>query len=1195
MQLSIIHPKKGWIGILFVLLYTLSNVYAQGGSPSDYTSISVKEATLAEILKMIDNQTSYAVAYSNDVAQLEKKVTLTISNTSVPEILRTLAGLFPIDYDVSNKLISVKAKVVRKEDQASVKGRVVDVHGEPLVGVNIIVKGTSIGTITDVDGAFRLESVPADGVLVISFVGMQPQEVSVNNRTDFQITLEEDAAMMDEVVVTALNLTREQKALGYSVTKVSGDDVTQTVSGNWLNNISGKVAGLFTAQAGSGPSGSLRVTLRGDHSLNYGKNEALFVVDGVPISSGITATNTVSNYAQGDAPVDFGNGASDINPEDIESVSVLKGAAAAALYGSRAGNGAIIITTKSGRKNKGLGVTVSSTVSFEKAGFFPDFQTEYGNGSDVGMREYALWDVSANAAADGVAVPRNYSRYTFGEKFDASKTRYLYASKDWATGKYTKLPWTYKDDWYSGLFQTGVTTDNTVTVTGNNGAGTSTRFSATSYTNKWILPNTGFDKQTVSLAVTTPVTDKIKLSTKINYYHKKSDNMPSGGYDESNPMYALVWGFNVNSINDWKNEYFQGRYNYRNWSAQGENGQGLVYPSMAGFNPYRTLYEALSTQDRDRVFGNIGLSFDLAKGLTLDLRSALDWYDEFRTQRRPFYTTDYVNGFYREQTVRQMENNNDFMLRYSSPKLADNRLSISAMFGGNNRVEEYYNYKITLDQLGEEGIYHTKNLPTGVIPGLTNSRSKKVVNSFYGMTSLNWTDMYYLDITARNDWTSTLAPGNWSYLYLSAAGSVLLDEVLDLHSTSPWVDMLKARVSWANVGNDTDAYSLDQYYSSTAYPGGSTLPGNVPNPLIEPENVESWEAGLEGKFFQNRVALDLAVYHSSATNQIFNINLDQITGATGLTINAGEIRNQGVEVAATFVPVKTRNLTWSFDVNWSKNKNTLVSVQDGWDPAVPLRTNMGTTIGDRVFVNSYLGEQMHIIYGKGFKRAPEGATYVDENGRTINASGMHLVDADGYPVLDDQPDRRIGKVTPDWRGGMVQRVRYKNLSLTATFTAQMGGHAYSVTNFALSYQGKLKNSLEGRYDGLVHPGVNAITNTDGSVAYTKNTTVTNSIQTYYNSMMWGRDNAEMNTFSTSFLKMREVRLDYQVPAWLCSRAGILQKVSVGAFATNLFCITKFPQFDPETGMLNGSNIQQGIESMAFPMTRTYGFNVQFSF
>lgn len=1165
----------------------IQNVMAQNELEKPIT-LKVANSTLTQLFNQLELKANYQFSFSDEILNNKKLFSFNFTNEKLKSVLNKICQTAGLSYMANGSTITLTTL-----KKVQVHGVVKDPQGLPLIGVNVILKGTKTGTLTDFDGKYAL-SVPVSTSLVFTYMGMQDIAQPIGNGGLFNITMQEDVVAIDEVVVTALNITREEKSLGYSVAKVEGDEITKTVSGNWLNSLNGKVAGLTFASANSGPSSSIRVTLRGDQSLNYGSNEALFVIDGIPVSSGTTATRSVSNYAQADAPVDYGDGMSDINPDDIESVSVLKGPSAAALYGSRAANGVIMITTKSGRTDKGLGITINSSVTFEKAGYFPDFQTQYGNGSDMGAREYSLWNLTEAMAPDGVAQPRHYSRYTFGEKFNPNKMRYLYASKNWDDNTYTKLPWVYQDDWYTGLFVTGLTTNNTVSINGNNGKGTSTRFSATDFKNEWIMPNTGFKRNTVSFTINTPISDKIKFNTKVNYYKKKSDNMPVSGYDETNPMYNLVWGFNVNSIQDWKDEYFKGRYNYANWNAGGENGMGLVFPSANSFNPYRNLYESLNSQDKDRVFGNIGLTFDLLKGLTLDLRSGIDWSDEFRTQRKGHYTGGVPNGFYREQTVRRLENNNEFMLRYNN-EFNEGRLGFSTMLGGNNRRNTYYNYKITLSELGEEGIYHTTNLPTGVNPDLYNYRSNKVVNSLYGLVSFSWDDTYFLDVTARNDWSSTLSRGNWSYFYPSVSTSVLVDRALNFSANAPWVDMLKARLSWANVGNDTSAYSLDQVYGNTSFPGSYALPGNIPNPLIQPENVESWEAGIEAKLFRNRVSFDVTAYQSSTTNQIVSVDVDQITGATGMTINAGEISNKGLEVAAHFVPVRTKDFKWDFDVTWSKNKNKLVRLQKGWDPTVPLQTDMGTTIGSRTYVYSYVGEEMHVIYGRGFQRAPEGATYTDENGNQVDASGMHIVNSEGYPVLDNSPTTKIGNVNPDWRAGMVQRFRYKNLSLAATFAGQMGGNAFSVTNFALSYQGKLNNSIEGRYDGLVHPGVNAVENADGTTTYTKNNTVTSSIQTYYNTYIWNRNNTEMNTFDTSYLKLRELRLDYDLPASIINKIGAFQKVSFGAYATNVFCITNFPQYDPDTGMLNGSNIYKGIESMTFPMTRTYGLNVQLSF
>ncbi|MDR2361164.1 MAG: SusC/RagA family TonB-linked outer membrane protein [Prevotellaceae bacterium] len=1080
--------------------------------------------------------------------------------------------------------------------EREVKGTVYDSDGKtPLVGTTVLLKGTNKIVVAS-DGRYVITVSGDNPVLLFQLIGYETQEAPVGARAVLDVVMKESALQLQEVVVTALGITREEKSLGYAVSKISNEELTSTVSNNWMNAMSGKVAGLILDNAGSGPGGAIRVTLRGDQSLTHGANGALFVVDGVPISSAGVETSSGANYANNDAPVDFGNGANDINPDNVESVTVLKGPAATALYGSRAANGAIIITTKSGRTQKGVGVTVSSSVVFEQAGFWPKFQTEYGNGADNGERPFVFWPLTADMAPDGVATSRHINRYTFGEKFDANQLRYIYASKNWDTGTFTKLPWVYQDDWYTGIFETGVTFNNAVSIDGGNGKGTSARLSITDTRNNWILPNTGYEQQAIALALNTEVNKYVKLNTKINYFHKQSDNLPNSGYQANDIMYALAWAYNINSMSQWRDEYFNGRYNTVNHdSPLSLNGNSLVYPAESSYNPYRTLYEELNGMNRDRIYGNIGLNIALYEGLTLDIRSGLDMATEFRTQQRPYWSADNEKGYYREQSFVYYELNTDFLLRYTNNTWVGNRLGFTAAFGGNAMTNHYRQTRTTLNQLDIPGVYNTSNVPAGMQAIPYNYRSNKAVNSFYGFVSAGWDDTFFLDLTARNDWSSTLGRGNWSYFYPSVSLSVLFDQLFKLRTVAPWVDIAKLRVSWANVGNDTDPYSLDQYYSASSYAGGYTLSGTIPDPLIKPENVESWEAGIEAKFFNNRLGFDVAVYNSSTTDQIVTISTDRMIGASGMRINAGEIRNRGLEIAAHFVPVKTKDFAWSLDVNWSRIWNKLVSLQDDWDPTVPLQTDMGTTIGSRTYIYSYVGEEMHVIYGKGFQKAPEGTYYIDKDGNRVDCSGMDIVDAQGYPVFDEQTTTRIAKVNPDWRAGLTTRFTYKNLSLGMTFTGQWGGHAFSVTNFALSYQGKLQNSIEGRYDGLVHPGVNRTINADGSITYTENTTVTENIQTYYNARLWVRDNTEYNTFSTSFLKFKEARLDYSLPAAIAQKIGFLQGASIGVYATNIFCLTEFPQYDPEVGMLHGNDIFKGIETMSFPMTRTYGVNLKLSF
>ncbi len=1083
--------------------------------------------------------------------------------------------------------------------QREVTGTVFEPDGvKPVFGATVVLKGTTEGTSTNADGAFRLKISGEKPVLVIQFLGYITQEIEVGNQSVIKVVLQEEAIEVEGVVVTALGLTREEKSLGYAVSKVGNEDITQAVATNWLNGMSGKVAGLTFSGANTGPINSLRVTLRGDQSLNYGKNEALFIVDGVPIRSGTTATSSSSSYTNSgsDFPVDFGNGASDLNPEDIESVSVLKGPAATALYGSRAANGAIVITTKAGRKNKGIGVTFSSSIAVEDAGYWPDFQTVYGSGGDMGLEEYCFWTLDPSLVGTTDYPQRNISRYAWGEKFSEEKLRYQYAGKNWETGEIVETPFVYQDDWFTGIFQTGVTYSNTLAISGSDGEGKNIRFSISDIRNEWILPNTGFKKQSYAFSFETPVNNVIDFYTKVNYYRTDSDNMPMAGYHQTTVMYDLMWGYNSNSMNDWKSEYFEGRFNEINRNATiSENGNSLVFAGTGSYNPYRVLYEELNSTDKDRVFGSAGFKVKLAKGLTLDIKSGMDMGVEFRTQRKPKMTFGWENGFYREQSLTNYEFNTDFLLRYQTAYV-DGRLTASAAFGGNNMTAQYFNNVIQLNELDIDGVYHTSNVPPGVIPVPTDYRSMKVINSLYGFVSLGWDDTYYLDITGRNDWSSTLAKDNWSYFYPSVAGSVLLNQLFDFQTNVPAITFTKLRLSWANVGNDTNPYSLDQYYSASSISGGYTLGSTIPDPMIKPENTESWEVGLDAKFLRNRVGFDIALYNSSTTNQIINVEIDPIAGASGMNINAGEINNKGIELAVFATPVRTNDFTWDINLNWSKNKNTLVSMNEGWDPEKPIETDMGTTLGGRLHVYSYVGEEMHQLYGFVMNKTPEGSYYLDDNGNKVDCSGQVILNATtGLPTVNTS-NNFLGKVNPDWRGGFNTSLRYKSFALNMSFAYQWGGNRFSVTNGILSYQGKLTNSLEGRYDGIVAEGVNVITtNEDGTTLCQPNNTVTNSIYTYYQALTLDRYNGEAHTFNTSFLKMKEIRLEYNLPESICRKTRVLQGASIAIFATNLFSWDRWPQFDPEGGMMTGTNVFNGIETGAFPMTRSTGFNLRLSF
>lgn len=1072
--------------------------------------------------------------------------------------------------------------------QSEIRGTVYDTDKPtPMTGATVVVQGKNVAAITDIDGKFSVKANEGD-ILVVQFMGYTETKVTIGKSSVYEIIMKPDSEQLDEVIVTALGMKREKRSLGYAATDVSGESISTVQNSNWLSGLQGKVAGLNFNSASSGPISSSRVVVRGESSLS-GNNTALYVVDGIPITSGTISNASGSLYTNQDSPVDFGDGASDINPDDIESITVLKGAAATALYGSRAGSGAIIITTKSGRTTKGIGVTVNSSFTADFPGYWPDFQTEYGSGSDMGENPFNFWGSKYTGEAQG----RNQSRYAFGEAFgDGSKLRYQYNSYNWDTGELSPTPWQYQDDWYTGIFRTGMTWDNSVTIEGGNGKGTSARLSVKDTRNEWILPNTGYSKQTVSLSFNSQISKWIKLNAKVNYYRTDSDNMPSSAYNNNSVMYQLCWGKNTDSMQNYYDEYFNGRYNAENYA----NSDFLVGRDNY-YNPYRILYEMTNSMDKDRVLASVGLTIDFTKHLSLDIKSGFDINNQFRTQRKPYYSYNYPQGWYREQSTFVMEANSDFMLKYQNSFFND-RFSVTVGFGGNNMSYTSRVQTNTIDKIDIEGRYIISNYPSGTLPTYSASRQRKEVNSLYGLISLGWNDMVYLDITGRNDWSSTLSKDNWSYFYPSVSASVLFDKVFNFSENLPWFTFLKLRGSWANVGNDTSPYALDYTYVTTDYAGGYRLSATMPNTNLRPENVATYEVGLEGKFLNNRIGFDVALYQTDITDQIYDVPYDYMTGAKYYTENIGLIRNRGVEILLNFVPVKTKDWTWNVSVNAARNVGKLMKMYDGWDNANPHQQDYGTTIGGRLYIYDYVGERMGQIWAKGLELAPEGSYYLDANGNKVDCSGMTVINATtGNPSMSDEL-RYLGNVNPDWTGGLSTTLRWKNLTLGMTFAASLGGKTYSVTAAILGYQGKLTNTLEGRYDGLVAEGVNFMgTDDDGNSIYQLNNTVTTDVSSYYNSYKANRYNFAEYTYDTSYLKLKELRIEYNFPKALLDRqkTKVLQGASLAVYATNLFCITNFPFYDPEVGSMNGSNIKRGIESGSFPMTRSFGVNLKLKF
>ena len=1021
------------------------------------------------------------------------------------------------------------------QKKADITGTVYDSDGTtPAVGCAVTIEGTPTGVITDINGKYKIRGGETQ-TLVFSSLGYKTQKILIGPKTRIDVTLEADSQEIEGVVVTALGIKRDEKALGYAVTKVDNDVLTSTVSSNWMNALSGKVAGLNFDQASTGPGGSMRVTLRGETSINMNGGTALFVVDGVPITSSSTSSTSESAYNSTDGAVDFGNAAGDINPEDIENVSVLKGPAATALYGSRAANGAIIITTKSGRTTKGIGVTFSSSVSFEKAGFWPDFQYEYGAGR-FGGNPYSFYSV------DGVS--RNWSSYAFGDKFDGHLTYEWPSLND--DGTYTMMEWRPRN-FFAGFFDTGVTWNNNISVSGNNGKGTSVRVSVTDVRNDWIVPNTGYKQQTFSISLSQQINKYIKLDAKVNYYRKDSDNLPMTGYGGSSIMYPLLWNTpNVDA------QWFKA--DYKKWVREGGDlSKSTQHVSANGNNPYYTAYEQLNKLDRDRVFGNLAATINFTEELSLILRCGMDLNNDFRTQQKPKGAKTYINGMYKEQTVFDYEMNNDFLLRYTK-KLND--FDLSASFGGNNMMQSYRSNTSLAESLVVDRDYRLSNSVDR--PKVTSIRRQKSINSFYGLISASWRNMIFLDVTGRNDWSSTLAPGNNSYFYPSVSGSVILSDLL--HIDTPMVNFLKVRASWAEVGSPI-LWGIS-YLTYKWKQGSWSTSATRPIQNLRPENTTSWEVGLNARLFANSLSLDFTYYKSNTKHQTFLVPLSGSAGYENMYAQTGNVENKGFELSIGYD--KTwRDFAWSSSLTLSHNKNKVVELMNNYydpqtDKYYTLKEYEVASMGGANFIMTE-GGTMGDLYAY-------GDLWLDENGYIyINPNDPKLM------VTDERI--KLGSVLPDYNAGFRNDFSYKGINLSLLFSARFGGIVVSPTQGFLDGLGVSKASADARDAGGVPINNGRI-----------------DAQHYYETVGLGQLLSHY-TYSATNVRLQEMSIGYTFPKkWMGDRV----KLTASLVGRNLWMIYCKAPFDPELTASTGSYLQ-GIDYFMQPSLRSLGFNVQLKF
>jgi len=1069
--------------------------------------------------------------------------------------------------------------------QTLVKGKVVSGEGNlPLSGAIITVKNSKKSVTSDAKGEFSIQANNGD-VLEVRSLGYNTAEQKFSGGS-ISFTLTALSNELNEVVVTALGIKKEKKKLGYAIQEVKGEDLTVARETNVVNQLSGKVAGVTVIASPSGVGGSSRVTIRGERSLDLNKNQPLFVVDGVPISNSVSGAS-----GRGNLEIDFGNGAGFINPDDIESMSVLKGPAASALYGSRAANGVILIKTKAGKKQKGLGIEFSTNTTFETPLKLPKYQTVYGQGNGNGG-PFAFGNGAGGGLTDGTDEGwgpafngQSYAQYNSPRTLNGQVIPFLGGDLNAPAGSViTPTLWEAEKDNLKNFLQTGKTITNNVAFVGGNSDG-DFRLSYTGINQIGMIPNTDLKRNTFSLSGGYKLSSKLTARAFVSYIVGESDNRPSISYGTESIMYLF---------NCWLPASVRLRDMKRLWQPGLENVRQFGWNYNYHDNPYLTLYKNTNGQLYNRILGNVSLKYDFTDWLSLQLRTATDWSNERREYRRAFSTQRFPFGQYRETNIVNEERNSDFLLTASKEISSD--FAFSATFGGNAMQQTSRFNEAVAGQLNVPEIYSLNNSRIALV----NEQSKvgKRINSLYGSAGVSYKNKIFIDFTGRNDWSSALTlPEDLrsfgiednSYFYSSVAVSAIISEMVNLPK---YFSYLKVRGSFAQVGNDTDPFAYTQTFNRSEPFGSSQIYGetsSLANLNLKPEISNSYEFGTEAKFFGNRFGIDFTYYNSRTRNQILAIPLSNTSGYTSRRINAGLITNYGVEMMLTGTPIKKKDFVWDAFLNFSANRSKVLELSDGLSNYV--------MASRRVTVEARVGERMGSMFGIGFARVQStdrNAPYYDASGQY---SGQMVFGTNGRPI---RTTNRIylGNYNPDWLLGIGNSFTFKGIKLSVLFDTRQGGKLYSETQTVGREGGIIMETLEGRangYDlslpgnGVIGQGV--VLNSNGT--FSPNTTKVTARE-WHTAWTAGRNIAEGVMFDASFVKLREVQIGYSFPdKWF--KKTPFRAVNLSFVGRNLMVWDNVPHVDPENMSYSGGTALPGIENMSMPTTRSYGLNLSFKF
>jgi TonB-linked SusC/RagA family outer membrane protein len=1048
----------------------------------------------------------------------------------------------------------------------SISGTVTDARdATPLPGVSILVPATGQGTVTDGDGTFRL-TVPGDTeALLVSFVGYRNVTVPLEAADQLAIQLEAGVAL-DEVVVTALGLRRPNRELGYAVQQLPAEAVQDVQAVNFLDNLTGQFAGVDITAGATGVGSTSRVSIRGESS--FANNNPLFVVDGVPINNN-SIINRTDEAAVGFQEIDFGNGAMEINPADVAEVSVLKGPGAAALYGTRAANGVILIETKDGSDQRGRGISFSTSLFRETPFQLPRYQNTYGQGNNG---EFAYVDGLGGGINDNIT-------YSYGPRLDAGLLIPQFDSpvplpdgrvvrggdiNVHGGAPITPTPFVARPDNVRNFYEAGLTRISNLAFDGGDERG-NYRLSLTDLDSDSYIPGVNLRRRTAAVRVGFRPTDRLSVRASLNYVHSASDNRPSGGYGSENINYDLTAWLGRQTDLAALRDY---------WQPGLENVQQYSYNYTFFDNPYFILLENRNAFQRDRVFGYLSARYDFTEELSLTVRSGMDLSDEERQFRRAFSTNRFKNGGYAEQGVFFREINSDFLLNYA-PRLAG-AWSLEVSFGGNRLDQRAVNDQQQALTLAQPGVFQLSNAASPV--EVFHQEADKRINSLYGLARIGYSDWLFLDLTGRNDWSSALATptnaDNTSFFYPSASLSILPSAVLDLPDA---VSFAQLRASWAQVGNDTDPYrTAGTFVAQTPFNGRPTFSDQLtlPQPNLLPEQTTAVEVGADLRLLDDRISLDLALYRQRTENQILLLPIALSSGYNQQVVNGGTVVSRGLEASIGLWPVRSRNVSWEARLNFTTNRAEVISLPQGAERLTIAYSRVYDNPNQTVYFIVEEGGQIGDMWGTGYLRNTAGQFVVGEDGRFIADNNL----------------RKLGNYNPDFMLGWSNQVRVGHFDFGLLLDWRQGGELVSRTLSLAGVAGQLEETEDRPEAGIVADAVVNV-GTAAQPEYRPNTMAIPA-ETYYR-QFYDRNHEENNVYDASYLKVRELNIGYTLSQEHLANGPLrgLHTLRIALVGRNLYAFSAIPHFDPEQLALQGQTFVRGVEDMSYPTARSIGFKL----